>query len=238
MAINFVKNIAENKADKAAHNVFVRYGMGEFEKADFIVKKSSGNVKIQAGFEYVNFLLKFAVSLCSEEVVLSGTIPTIKDISSQLAKYGIQTEIKARHGKSGKKFEFSVTLSPEKAKQFIDEFFDVYLLLDLSSGKRLAKIKKKETPKIGSLAEKFIVLTLPKEDMKKVIDEFLFDSGVGEFSEAIIKQTYKITNIDVDEKLLKTDAERARHEAQREGVIVRKITVDGKEILKEYKFKV
>jgi hypothetical protein len=238
MAINFIKNIAENKTDKATHNVFVRYGMGEFEKEDFIIKKSGANVKIWAGFEYVNVLLRFAASLCSEEVSLSGVIPTVKDISSLLAKYNIQAEAKARYGKSGKRFEFTVTLSPEKAKQFIEEFNDFYLLLDLSSGKRQAKIKKKETPKIGSPAKKFIAVTLPKEDFGKVVNEFLFDAGVNEFSEAVIKQTYKITGIDVDEKLLKTDAEKARLEAKREGTILRKITIDGKEIIKEYKFKV
>ncbi|MBW3011609.1 hypothetical protein KY311_00330 [Candidatus Woesearchaeota archaeon] len=236
MAINFVKNIAQGKIDSATHYAFVRYGMGEFVKEDLIIKFGS-SVKLSGGFEYVNVFVKFVASLCDEDIEIKGVIPTINDISSALAKYGIEVEGKTRYGKKGKKYDIDVTLSPEKAMQFIDEFYDMYLLLDLKSGKRSVKVKKKETPKIGSPSEKFVSAALAKEDAAKVKEEFLFDVDAG-VKEAVVKHTYKITNIDVDESLLEKDALKARLEAKREGVLVRKVIADGKEIEKEYKFRV
>ena len=70
------------------------------------------------------------------------------------------------------------------------------------------------------------------------IEEFLFDIKTDGFKEAVIKNTYNITKIDLNEKLLKEDPLKARLEAKREGKLLREITVDGKVEKKEYVMKV
>ena len=57
--------------------------------------------------------------------------------------------------------------------------------------------------------------------------DYLFDIDQ-DFSLALINQTYFIDSIDINEKLLATDAEKARKEAKRIGKIKRVITLDDK----------
>jgi hypothetical protein len=233
--MNFIRKIAQNQVNEETHNAFVRYGPGEFEKEEFIIKAGQA-VKIWAGFEWVNVLLKFACSLCSGDVELSGVIPTMKEIGPVLDKYGVQYEAKRRYGKSGSKYEFSASLPAGRALEMLNELSNNFLLLDLKSGERSVKIRKKETPKIGAPAPKFVAVTLAKEDLDKVKQEFLFDSDVSKFKQAIITHIYKITDIIVDEALVEQDPARARQEAKRKGIIIRKVNVDGNEFMKEYPF--
>jgi hypothetical protein len=235
--MNFIRKIAQNKIDEETHNAFVRYSMGEFEKEEFIIR-TGANIKIWAGFEWANVLLKFVCSLCTGDVELSGAIPTMKEIDSILAKYGVQFEAKRRYGKSGSKYEFSAVLPAGRALEMLNELSNNYLLLDLNSEGRSVKIKKKETPKIGSLAPKFVTAVLKKEDLEKVRQEFLFDADSSSFKEAVIKHIYRITDIAVDETLIEQNPEKARLEAKRKGVILRSVMLDGKELKKEYLFEV
>jgi len=236
--MNFIRKIAQNQIDDFTHNAFVRYSMGEYEKEDFIIKKVGSKFKIWAGFEWVNVLLKFVASLCKEDIQLSGAIPTIKEIDSTLENFGVQFEIKRRYGKSGDRYEFSVTMPHDKALSMLNELSNNYLLLDLKCGNRAVKMKKKDTPKIGSPAPKFVTAVTLKEDFDRLKEEFLFDIDATDFTEVIIKHIYKITDIIVDEKLLEEDPARARQEAKRKGVIYRTIIIDGNEQKKEYEFEV
>ena len=236
--MNFIRKIAQNQVDEETHNAFVRYSMGEFEKEDYVIKVAGKNIKIGAGFEWVNAMLKFTCSLCEGDVELSGVIPTMKEINAILDKYGIQYEEKRRYGKSGSKYELKAAMPAAKALEMLQELSNNYLLINLKSEGRTVKIKKMETPKPGGLVPKFVMTTLKKEDLEKVKQEFLFDVDVADFKEAIINHTYKITDIDVDEALLEQDPARARREAKRKGTIYRKVTVDGQETKKEYTFEV
>jgi hypothetical protein len=236
--MNFIRKIAQNQVDEETHNAFVRYSLGEFEKEDYVIKVTGKNLKIGGGFEWVNVLLKFTCSLCEGEVELSGAIPTMKEITPILDKYGVQYEAKRRYGKSGTKYELKATMPAGKALEMLQELSNNYLLINLKSEGRTVKIKKMETPKPGGLVPKFVLVTLKKEDADKVRQEFLFDIDVGDFKEAIINHTYKITDINVDEALLEQDPARARKEAKRKGIIYRKVVVDGNEYKKEYNFEV
>ncbi|MBW3018105.1 hypothetical protein KY325_03030, partial [Candidatus Woesearchaeota archaeon] len=171
--MNFIRLIAQNKVDKTVHHAFTRYGPGEFVKEDFIAKKSGKNIKIWGGFEYTNVLLKFVASLCSGEISLKGTIPTTRDVGSELKALGVDFEEKRRFGKSGSKYEIDAKLSADKARKLIDNLFEFYLLLDLNCGNYSVKVKKKETPKIGSPTDKFVTAVIDIKDLKKFVDEFL-----------------------------------------------------------------
>ncbi|MBD3259756.1 hypothetical protein GF371_03960 [Candidatus Woesearchaeota archaeon] len=236
--MNFIRLIAQNKVDGTVHHAFTRYGPGEFVKEDFIAKKSGKNLKIWAGFEYTNVLLKFVASLCSGEVSLKGTIPTTRDVGAELKSLGVDFEEKRRYGKKGSKYEIDTKLSADRARKLIDQLFEFYLMLDLKCGNYSVKVKKKETPKIGSPTDKFVTATISKDDMDKFVDEFLFDTDVKDFKECVIKHTYIINDIKVNEELAKSDPLKARLEAIRKGVIERTVIVDGKEMKKEYKLEV
>lgn len=236
--MNFIKQIAKNKADKYTHNAFVRYGPGEFEKEEFIAKKVGKNIKIWAGFEWCNSLLRFVASFCSGVVSINGTIPTTRDVKPELEKLGVDFEEKRRYGKKGSKYEIKTTLPADTVRKLIDQLYDFYLMLDLKCGSYSVKMKKKETPKIGTRVEKFVSAAIPAEHMKEFIDEYLFDCGVSGFKSAVIRHTYKIDRILVDDKLLQKDPLLARLQAKRKGTITRVIEVDGKTIKKEYLFEV
>ncbi|MCK4670130.1 MAG: hypothetical protein KAT43_02910 [Nanoarchaeota archaeon] len=236
--MNFIKQIATKKTDNYTHNAFVRYGPGEFVKEEFIVKKIGKNIKIRGGFEWCNALLKFVASFCSGVVSVNGTIPTTRDVAPELKKLGVDFEEKRRYGKKGRKYEVNTTLPADTVRKLIDQLYDFYLMLDMKGGNYSVKMKKKETPKIGSLVEKFVSVVIPADHMKDVIDEFLFDCGISDFKSVVVRHTYKFEEILLDEKLAAKDPLEARLKAKRKGKIIRVIEVDGKEIKKEYLFEV
>ncbi len=239
--INFIKKIAENKVDESTHNIFTRYSLGEFVKDEFKIKVSSKDIKIWAGFEYVNTMLQFVASLCEGKITATGVIITDKDIKEILNKNKIEFTTKMKRGMRGViKTEYSMNFSMQGKEliEFTNQLDRYYLLIDLSCGNRNMKIKKKAVPKIGASTEKFCTLTIEKIDLNKVIEEFLFDAKIKDFKEAILKHTYKIDKIDLNEKLLKEDPLKARLEAKREGTLIREIEIDGEKENKEYKMRV
>ncbi|MEK6845388.1 MAG: hypothetical protein AABY26_01405, partial [Nanoarchaeota archaeon] len=141
-----------------------------------------------------------------------------------------------RFGKSGSKYIFTAKLSPDTYKKFVEELFGEYLLFHVNSSGGKLKVKKQSTPKLGSPTDKFVTLILVDALASVFKEDYLFDVDAKEFNEIIINNTYFINNIQLDNKLLQSDAKAARKKAQREGEIQRKITVDGK-VVKDYKIK-
>jgi len=236
MAINHIKNAYEKNIDDHTHHSFIRYSLGQFPKEPFTIKVGSA-IKIWGSFEYVNVFVRFLSKLAKSTINVKGTIPTMKDIKSDLETAGLDVDEKRRTmGKKGMQYMVSGTISPEKAQKLFDDLAGCYLLLDLDSDKLKLKVKKKETPKIGKATPKFATLALPKEFLKEVIEEFLFDHDIESFKAAEITHTYLIDDIKVDEALVEKDPNRAREEAVRNGKIVRFVTIDGEEFKSEFDF--
>ena len=236
MAINHIKNAFEKNKDPFMHHAFIRYSLGEFVKEPFIIKTGS-TIKIWGGFEYVNVFARFFAKLASDSIEVNGCIPTMKEIKDKLEGAGFEVEEKRRVlGKKGTQFLIKGSLTPKNARDLFDDLVGCYMLLDLVCGKMKMKVKKKETPKIGKATDKFAALTLPKEFLKDVIAEFLFDHDIESFKEAEIVHTYRIDDIKVDEKLVSEDPNRAREEAIRIGKIIRIVKIDGEEFKSEFEF--
>ena len=241
MAINFIKNIVNNKVDDHTHYGFTRYGSGEYPKDEFKVKKSAKDIKISAGFEYTNTLLKFVTSLCNGKIDINGTIITQEDLEVTLNKCKLNFTTKVKRGMRGLvKTEYSIegSINKDDLLTLINQLFKFYLFLDIKQGKREYKVKKKAVPKIGKDTPKFVNAIIDISDEKAVKDEFLFDIENKDFKDISIFHTYNIEEIVVDEKLIDSNPEKARLEAKRKGKLVRKIVVDGKEIIKEYSMNV
>lgn len=224
---NPIKKILDKQVDFKVRRAFSRYSLGDFEKEPFIVKKSK-QITVQAGFEYLNFAHQFLANNFLEEVEIEGVIESVQDLKPVLAQFSLKYEEKKRFGKPGAKFELAVQkIKPETYRQLVDSCFNDYLLFNVNSSAASLKVKSQTTPKIGSLTEGFVTLKIGLSLFPAFQKDYLFDVSQ-DFKEAVINQTYFIERIDLDEKLLKADAERARKEAKRIGRIKRVITLDGK----------
>jgi hypothetical protein len=236
--MNYITQIANKETNEETHNALIRYGPGEFEKEEIIIAISKKKIKIQAGLDMVNPIQRFFTSVCTKDVEVSGTIPTARDVGSELDSLGILYEEKRRYGKSGAKYELDTTLTPDKAHELVNKVYEFFLLLNLNSGDSKVKVKKADTPKIGSLVPKFITAEVPVEVLDKVKEEFLFDVEFDKAKKVIITHTFVIEDVIFDEELIKTDPLKARLEAKRKGVLKRKIDIDGSVTEKEYPFEV
>lgn len=238
MAINFIKNIFEKNVDEETHHAFTRYSIGTFIKEPLLVTVTK-TVKVQAGFEYVNVLGRLFARLAQEPITVKGAIPTTQDITQALKDAGGLTfEKKRRFGKQGTLYVVEGVIEPDKAETVYDQLVGCYALLDLTTTNMKLKMKKKETPKIGSPTDKFATLTLPKEHLDTVKQEFLFDHTEKDFKKAEIVHTYLIEDVVADEQLVAEDPARARLEAKRKGVLKRSVTLDGKTFTTETRFAV
>lgn len=233
--MNFIKQIATGKTNKEAHSALIRYGPGSFVRDNLIIKKEKNTIKLAGGLDFVNIFQRFTARYFTEDVDISGAIPTAREILPILESYGIEAEAKVRRKKLGKRYEFKKILSPKQTQELIEELFNCYLLLDMKSGNCSVKIKKKETPKIAKPAPRFVTAVLPIDALKDVIAEFLFDVDLDGFKRAVLSHTFVIEKVILDPKL---DPERARLDAKRKGILKRKIIIDKKETEKEYKFEV
>ncbi|MBS3118178.1 hypothetical protein J4417_00665 [Candidatus Woesearchaeota archaeon] len=226
MAINFIKNIFEKKITPRTHQAFIRYSLGEFEKETFTITKSKG-IKVSAGFEYLNFMQEFLSGLVKQKATLSGLIETVNNLEQPLQSLSLAFNPAKRFGKSGAKYVFdSQEISVATYKKIVDNFFGEYLLLSVQSPEGEIKVKSKNTPKIGSSTEGFVTLLLPLTSEKLFHEEFLFDINK-DFKKAVIKHTYFVDDIKVDEKLFKTNPDKARKEAKRKIRIKRVVELDG-----------
>ncbi len=219
--MNHIKNIFEKNIDEWTHKKFIRYGLGQFEKETFFMKKTGKGVTIQAGHEYLDVIFDFLSGIIDEDVPLKGVIVTKKKILPELQAQGIEPE-----KVTGKKYTIDITLNPAKFKEFVKAFNQYALLLNLKSPNYVLKLKK-SIPKPGKLVEKFLTAKLPKKDYEAAKKLFLFDNPGSEFKTVEIKHTYIIDKIDVP-KQYENDPAQARLKATRKGKIKRLVNIDGK----------
>ncbi|MDP3734034.1 MAG: hypothetical protein Q8R37_02300 [Nanoarchaeota archaeon] len=233
MTTNFIKKIVDKKITDDVHHAFIRYSLGEFVKEPMTVKIGKKDVTIQSGFEYLNFLQNFIAENATGSVTIEGTIESVNDLSANLKKMGITFEEKRRFGKSGTKFVIaSQAISADTYTKIVASFFNEYLLCNVTFADGLLKVKKQSTPKLGSPTEKFVTLKMQPKLFAVFKKDYLFDV-TAEFTDLVLNQTYRITEIKVNEALLAKDANKARKEAKRCGEIKRKITLDGK-VVQDY----
>ncbi len=226
MAINFIKNIFEKKITPRTHQAFIRYSLGEFEKETFTIPKYK-TIKVSAGFEYLNFMHEFLSGLVEQKATISGLIETVNDLEKPLQSLGLVFNPAKRFGKPGAKYILdSQEISAATYKKIVDNLFGEYLLLSIQSPEGELKVKSKNTPKMGSSTEGFVTLILPLTSEKVFQEEFLFDISK-DFKKAVIKHTYFVDDIKVDEKLFKTNPDQARKEAERKIRIKRVVELDG-----------
>lgn len=222
----FIKKLFEGEIDESVHKQFVRFGKGSYSLRAIINVRKNDKIKVTTSFELANDLVGF-VSNLAEKFSINGII---------LSKEPIQgLEFK-------KKNILSCEINKEiKAKDLKELSAKAYAtLLDCSAQGISLKMKKKlPRPKKSAelkVDDKFCMLELDKKFWEKFHEDFLFDLP-HEFKKARIEHTYIIEEIIIPKEIQnEKDFEKIRLMAKRKGKIIRKIVVDGKEIIKEKHF--
>ena len=229
MKANFIKSIADKNITPEVHRNFVRYSLGDFEKESFTIKVSK-QITIKAGFEWTYFLHLFFAEHVTQDLELSGVVETMRSLDDIFTELGIIFTAKRRFGKPGNKYEFTKqAISPEVYKKMVEACHQDYFLACVKGEEGQVKVKGKNTPKTGQPTENFVTLQMKKDKLDEIKRVFLYDVE-GDFAQAVIKHTYHVEDIKVNEKLFKEDPNRARKEALRIGTIDRVITFDGNEV--------
>ena len=232
----FIKKIFQDSVDEKVHRHFVRFGKGRFEKRAIINVRLNKDVKVFTSFEFANDLVYF-ISMLTDKLKIKGIVLTKENKKEFFDSLGINTNpVK-------KQMLYSTSIEEEmdsdKIKKIVDECY--FMLVDCKSKGIDLKIKKrlpKPTAKSSEIKvdEKFCSLQLEKKYFKIFHKEFLWDLPL-HFKKAKIEHTYVIEEIVIPTKLKnEKDFEKLRKLAKRKGKIIRKATVDGKEITSEKEF--
>jgi hypothetical protein len=227
--MNFMKNIFGGNIDEAAHNKFVRYSKGTFEKEPFKINVKGSAIQIKAGFEYLDVLIGTVAELNTGNIDAKGMIVTAKDILKELKEMGVEPK-----KVTGKKYTIEESFDADRFRKFFAKFRNAALLLNLNS-EDFSLSCGKSIPKPGKPVEDFCKAKFPKGDLDKLKKEFLFDAP-GDFKNAVIKHIYIINDFEIP-KDAKTPEE-MRLKARRVGKLLREVDLDGKISRKEITLRV
>lgn len=225
--MNFIQQIVNGKVDEATHKRFERYGKGDYERGLLWIKKGKKALRIKASWDWANDLFGIIAEKIKKDTEVNGKIIAARDFESELG-------IEAEFSKRGKLYtaEIKANLNPEQMKSIFEKFKGDFLLLNVKSDDLKLSVKNSIPKPGGKVKENFCSATLPLD----TLDEFAFDFDQN-FSEANIVNKFVITELVVPKEYEK-DFAMARVMAKRKGKLIRVITVDGKNIEKEYSVEV
>lgn len=227
----FIQKLCSGKTDELAHLQFEKYSRGLFKnKAIVVGKYSKGNYSFATTSEYASeFVRACAEELGNNKTKVEGVIISTKTLPENI-KYGDISQFMGV-----KKYSISGEMSGNEIISICDAVPRAFIALSFSSGKSELKVKPKapKSAKPGTDSDDVKVdfcklKTTNPEFAKKLFFE------VSEFKTAEARHDFNILDIEVpkDEK----DPVKMREKAIRKGKIVRKLTVDGKENVKDYSF--
>ena len=214
--MTFIRNVLQEKKDEATHKQFVRYGKGDYERALISIKKGK-ELKIKTSFDFANDFVWIASVYGKGTLSVKGNIITARDMSE---------EIEGEHTKRGKLFTVSIekVMTKEELKKLYEQFKKDFLLLNITGKNLKISVGNKLPRPGGTIKNDFCKATLPLP----ALEEFLWEQK--EFREATIIHVFHITDLVIPSGTSEKDA---REVAIRKGMIIRKITLDGKETIVE-----
>ncbi len=232
--MNFVKKIVKGQADEAAHYQFTRFGQGEYDGRFIISLWKTKKVKIRSSFEFANDLVLTCASLgkCKG----SGIVLSKKDITEILKKNNIEGNSETKKG--GLYYKNTIEEQELTPEQLIElNKVSYFTLMDLEGADFKLKTKQK-LPKPGKKAEKvdsgFCQLETDEKNYQKIKDDFFWDLPDGRK----IKTIHKVMVNEIVMPKGEKDFSKIRELAKRKGKILRKSSVDAKEINSEFDFEV
>ncbi|NQU53897.1 MAG: hypothetical protein HQ522_15315 [Bacteroidetes bacterium] len=231
-----IKKIFEKEFDDEVHNAFVKFSRGEF-KDKYLVdgKKQASKWSIKTGPEYVNSL----VSTCLQKLGDSNT--PIKGVI--VSTHNLKDEISFPIVKVGnfqgiRKIQINAEINPAEILALMEKYPKVFFALTFKGNDFDLKIKPK-APKSGKPGKdgedaKAEFCTL-KTNNDEVLKDLFFNEGFN-WKEIKINHTLKIEGIVYPDNMDDLKPVEIREQSKRQGAIVRKTVIDGKEETKEAEF--
>jgi len=230
--MNFIKKIFEKKIDENVHFQFQKFSRGEFKnKAIIKAKQSKGIFTINTSYEFANeFARLISEKLSERKAKVTGAIISTEDLSEKL-------KFKEKKQFQGvKRYIIDTEMSGNEITWLLNEFPKAFFALSFEANGTSIKIKPKspKSGKPGAIGEK-----TPKPDFCKLITNdkeigtgFVFEKP--DFKEAEFSHDFIIKEIIVPKG--ETDFAKIREMAKRKSKIIRKGSIDGKEIKSEIEF--
>lgn len=241
----FIKKIFDGKSenDESVHLQFQKFSRGNFKDRAIVAAKHNGDkYSVSTTTEYANeFVRVLAEKLGDNKAHITGVIVSTRNLNGELDyqnkkqfmgvnQYIINKEM------SGNEI---LNLCNKLPISFIGLSFEV----DDNELKIKPKAPKSAKPSSNGEEKLRVDFCKLKTLDKGIIDNLIFDEEIMEFKEIEIKHDFIIDDITVPSEnelkikgIDKNDFAKIRELAVRKGKIIRKIKVDGKDIIKEKEF--
>jgi len=230
---SFIKKIFEKNIDEMVHLQFQKFSKGEFKNKALVKGVRTGKgFSITTSYEYANELVKGVAEKLGEDekVQVTGAIVSTRDLSGEI-------EFKDKKQFQGvKRYILDTEMSKEEIINLCDNFPHSFLAISFSAGDTQLKIKAK-APKSSKAKNK--TNERPKPDFCRLktkdwglVKGLLFD--VSNFKRVEISHDFVITGLDIPKN--EPNPAKMRENTIRKGKIIRRINIDGSEMIEEIEF--
>ncbi|MEK6830563.1 MAG: hypothetical protein AABX77_00875, partial [Nanoarchaeota archaeon] len=234
----FIKKIFDGNSrdDELLHLQFQKFSRGNFKDRGVVIAKNiKGRVSISTTYEYANeFVRALAEKLGNNKTNVTGVVVSTRNL---------ENEIDFRNKKQFmgiKQYVIDKEMSGNEILELCNKLPSSFIGLSFNVNGSELKIKTKapkstkpSTKGEGSVKADFCKL---KTSDMEIVDSLIFDAEAKSFNNIEIKHNFIIDEIIISDKLKKEcgdDFARLRELAVRKGKIIRKMNIDGNEVVKE-----
>jgi hypothetical protein len=231
--MSVINKIFSKKFDEEVHSDFVKFSKGEFKDRYLVEgKKQKDRWSIKTSAEFANFLVRKCLEGSKGKIKMTGAIICTMNLSKEV---DLPIE-RVKQFMGIKQMIINGEVEGEKIISLMDKYPRVFFALTFSTPncdlKIKAKAPKSAKPASGGDKEPKAEFCSVKTGNRAIIDDLFFDNK--DFKEIHIKHVIKINDIVLPKG--ESDPAKVRELAKRKGIIVRKITADGKQSEKEAPF--
>ncbi|MBN1802747.1 MAG: hypothetical protein JW891_14650 [Candidatus Lokiarchaeota archaeon] len=254
--MHFLRKIIETpKLEEVAkehfyvHRHFYRYSKGEFIGPAITITKTNAKITIKGTHEYEDLIQEIGCKVSTnDQVNVSGTLETGKDLSEDLKKLGLDWKLKKSTGdKKIYKATIEDTLQVETLLNAIEMLrASSYLLISFNSGAAVKVTTKKRIPQPSkkkveeddlSKRVSFCTATINNtEKNNSIVEDLVFHDFKSDlpksWKKATITNTYRINEIEIPKNVQSSMMKRIL--AIRKGKMIRTLDVDDQIIEKQY----
>jgi hypothetical protein len=227
-----IKKIFSGINDEEVHDAFLKFGRGEYQSKYLLeIKKQKDKYSIKTSAEFVNPIVK----KCLEgqgKISVSGVIVSTIDLSKEIS-FPVG---KVSNFQGIRKIPINLEINAKEILDLMNKYPRVFFALSFKTDSLELKVKPK-APKSGKPGKddeevKADFCSLKTSD-ESLVKELAFD--VSNFKELTATHTLKINEIIYPKDSSLSPVE-IREKSKRKGVVVRKLSIDGKEVVSEAKF--
>jgi hypothetical protein len=231
--MSVINKIFSKKFDEEVHSDFVKFSKGEFNDRYLVEgKKRKDRWSIKTSAEFANFFVRACLQNVKGKVAMTGAIISTMDLRKEI---DLPLE-KTKQFMGVKQLVINGEVEASKIIQIMDKYPRAFFALTFSTPNCELKIKakapKSAKPASGGDKEPKAEFCSLKTENRAIIDDLFFD--IKDFKEIAIKHVIKINDIILPKG--ESEPARVRELAKRKGVVIRKITADGKQSEKEAPF--